>query len=223
MLKRKSSSGRQKIPIEKIPKKSHLQVTFSKRRSGLFKKASELCTLCGVEIAIIVFSPADKAFSFGHPEVESIIDRYLTQNSPLDTTSTHQLVEAHRNANVRNLNMQLTQILNQLEIEKKRGEDLDRVRKARQRQFWWEVPIDELGLHELQHLMLSMEELKKHVAKYASKMLMEQTIVTAPVIAVNNGFGRYDAFEAKPAEIYANSVPSTITNASSLSFRYGYL
>ncbi|XP_028767254.1 agamous-like MADS-box protein AGL62 [Neltuma alba] len=143
---RKSSSGRQKIPIEKIPKKRHLQVTFSKRHSGLFKKASELCTLCGVEIAIIVFSPADKAF-FGHPEVESIVDRCISPN-PTSESGPHPLVEARRNANVRELNMQLTQLLGQLEMERKRGEELDQVRKARQRQFWWENPIQELGFNE---------------------------------------------------------------------------
>ncbi|KAF7811113.1 agamous-like MADS-box protein AGL62 [Senna tora] len=199
-MKRKSSSGRQKIPIEKIPKKSHLQVTFSKRRSGLFKKASELCTLCGVKIAIIVFSPADKAFSFGHPEVESIIDRYLNRN-PMPESGAHHLVEAHQNANVRDLNMQLTQILSQLEIERKRGEELEHVRKARQRQFWWENPIEELGFNELQQLRVSMEELKKNVGKMSSKMMMEHSSLSnnSPIIGTH-GLGRYDAFESKPAE-----------------------
>ncbi|KAG4938908.1 hypothetical protein JHK84_045105 [Glycine max] len=85
----------QKSPkIEKIPKKSPLQVTFSKRCLGPFKKASELCTLCEVEIAIMVFSPPNKAFSFGHLEVESLIDRYTTQNSPQES-SAHHLIEAH--------------------------------------------------------------------------------------------------------------------------------
>ncbi|KAF5746121.1 putative Triacylglycerol lipase 2 precursor [Tripterygium wilfordii] len=99
MVMKKQSLGRQKIAIAKIPKKNHLQVTFSKRRAGLFKKASELCTLCGVEIAIIVFSPANKAFSFGHPEVESIMDRFLSRN-PTPDSGTHQLLEAYRNANM---------------------------------------------------------------------------------------------------------------------------
>ncbi|PHT65082.1 Agamous-like MADS-box protein AGL62 [Capsicum annuum] len=123
MAKKPSSMGRQKIKIAKIEVKNHLQVTFSKRRSGLFKKASELCTLCGVEIAIIVFSPARKVFSFGHPNVESLIDRFLsrnnTNNNPIANNSL-QLVEAHRNANVCGLNLQLTQILGEVEIEKKR-------------------------------------------------------------------------------------------------------
>lgn len=220
MSKKKSSLGRQKIPIEKIPKKSHLQVTFSKRRSGLFKKASELCTLCGVEIAIVVFSPADKAFSFGHPEVESIIDRYLTRNPPQES-SAHQLVEAHRNANVRDLNMQLTQLLNHLEIEKKRGEELDHVRKARQRQFWWESPIDELGLHELLQLKVSTEELKKNLGKHASKiMMMEQTNMSSQIIGAN-GLGRYDAFENKSGA--GINIATTLPNAYHMGFRHGYL
>ncbi|KAG5061429.1 Agamous-like MADS-box protein AGL62 [Glycine soja] len=33
----------------KMTNKSNLQVPFSKRRSGVLKKASELCTLCGAE------------------------------------------------------------------------------------------------------------------------------------------------------------------------------
>nr|GEV95430.1 agamous-like MADS-box protein AGL62 [Tanacetum cinerariifolium] len=33
------------------------QVTFSKRRKGLFKKASELCVLTGAKMAILVQSP----------------------------------------------------------------------------------------------------------------------------------------------------------------------
>ncbi|KEH34709.1 MADS-box transcription factor family protein [Medicago truncatula] len=52
---------------------SNLQVTFSKRHSGLFKKASELCTLCGAYVTLIIFSPSEKVFSFGQPSVETVI------------------------------------------------------------------------------------------------------------------------------------------------------
>ncbi|KAL7206305.1 hypothetical protein ACSBR2_019089 [Camellia fascicularis] len=134
-MAKKPSMGRQKIKIAKIEIKNHLQVTFSKRRSGLFKKASELCTLCGIEIAIIVFSPAGKVFSFGHPNVDSIVDQFLTRNPPPNTTTRH-LIEAQRNASVRELNLQLTQVLNELEVEKRHGETLDHTRKASQRQYW---------------------------------------------------------------------------------------
>lgn len=61
--------------MKKIEKKSSLQVAFSKRRGGLFRKATELSVLCGVEIAILVKSPAGKLYSFGHPSVEALINR----------------------------------------------------------------------------------------------------------------------------------------------------
>lgn len=76
-MEKKKNTGRKKIVIKKIEKCSNKQVTFSKRRAGLFKKASELCILCNVNIAIIVFSPAEKLFCFGHPDVEGIVGRYL--------------------------------------------------------------------------------------------------------------------------------------------------
>ncbi|XP_047949511.1 agamous-like MADS-box protein AGL61 [Salvia hispanica] len=71
----KKTLGKRKIAIKKIEKKSSLQVAFSKRRGGLFRKATELSVLCGVEIAILVKSPAGKLYSFGHPSVEALINR----------------------------------------------------------------------------------------------------------------------------------------------------
>ncbi|XVE48642.1 hypothetical protein DITRI_Ditri01bG0018300 [Diplodiscus trichospermus] len=195
------NQGRQKIKMAKIAEKNHLQVTFSKRRAGLFKKASELCTLCGVDVAIIVFSPADKVFSFGHPQVESIVDRFLTtRNPPLRKSTNHQLLEAHRNANIHELNIQLSMLLEQIETEKKRGEALDKIRKAGQNQCWWQAPIDELGLNELQQLRIALEELKSNVAKQADKVLVQSANNQChwQFLAVNNGIGRhFSPFENK--------------------------
>ncbi|XP_059311279.1 agamous-like MADS-box protein AGL62 [Lycium ferocissimum] len=172
-MAKKTSKGRQKIQMTKMSKESNLLVTFSKRRSGLFKKASELCTLCGVEIAIIVFSPGHKVFSFGHPNVESIVNRFLTRNPTSTSSTTSQLVEAHRSANVRELNMQLMEILNQLEFEKKREVELVKIKKAKIGKNWWEGPVNELGLGELEQLKLGMEELKKNVTKQMQKLIFE--------------------------------------------------
>ncbi|XP_016464596.2 agamous-like MADS-box protein AGL62 [Nicotiana tabacum] len=203
-MAKKPSIGRQKIKIAKIEVKNYLQVTFSKRRSGLFKKASELCTLCGVEIAIIVFSPARKVFSFGHPNVESIIDRFLSRNhNPISNSSLH-LVEAHRNANVRELNLQLTQILAELEIEKKREESLDQMRKTSQSQYWWEAPISQLGLHELEQLKEFMEVLKNNVTNQASKFMVEITANSSFYFGVN-GNGIFDNYDIKSAQIMVAS------------------
>ncbi|XP_007015089.2 PREDICTED: agamous-like MADS-box protein AGL62 [Theobroma cacao] len=175
MVQKNQNQGRQKIAMKKIAKKNNLQVTFSKRRTGLFKKASELCTLCGVDVAIIVFSPAGKVFSFGHPQVESTIDRFLTRNPSLHVSNTHSLVEAHRNANIQELNVQLTRLLEMLEVQKRKGEALEEIREAGRRQCWWQAPTDVLGLNELKQLRIALEELNRNVKKQANKVLVEST------------------------------------------------
>nr|KJB59992.1 hypothetical protein B456_009G284200 [Gossypium raimondii] len=74
-------------------------VTFSKRRLGIYKKKSELCTLCGNNIFFIIFSFARKPFAYGHPSIESIANHFLNGNiSVIDNTPA--LIEAHRTARI---------------------------------------------------------------------------------------------------------------------------
>ncbi|XP_016690491.2 agamous-like MADS-box protein AGL62, partial [Gossypium hirsutum] len=207
----KKSLGRQKVEMVKMKNNSNLQVTFSKRRSGLFKKASELCTLCGVEIGIIVFSPGNKVFSFGHPEIGNVIDRYVNGNPP-DNSGTLHLIEAHRNANVRELNMQLTELVNQIEIEKRRGEELNQMRRASQSQYWWESPIEEQNPQQLQQLKSALEELKKNVAKQVEKLLI-QTTNSQPFFVGSSSAGMFPnnvEFDPNTMSQGYNNVPNMI-------------
>lgn len=158
----KKYRGRQKIEMKKIDNMSNLQVTFSKRRNGLFKKANELCTLCGVELALIVFSPGEKAFSFGHPSVDVITQRYLSQ-APHQTSITMRYIEAQRSANVRDLNVHLTRINNQLDADRKNSEELNRMRKEAQAQFWWACKAEEMNRPQLEMFREALVELKKQV------------------------------------------------------------
>ncbi|XP_019434806.1 PREDICTED: agamous-like MADS-box protein AGL62 [Lupinus angustifolius] len=94
----KKNKGRRRIEMKMIAKDNILQVTFSKRRTGLFKKGSELCTLCDAKVGLVVFSPANKAFSFGDPSIDVVVDRYQMSNQPRNLGNM-QYLEAHRNAN----------------------------------------------------------------------------------------------------------------------------
>ncbi|KAM6555005.1 hypothetical protein CsatB_015767 [Cannabis sativa] len=178
---RRISRGRQKVAMVKMDNESNLQVTFSKRRSGLFKKASELCTLCGVELALIVFSPGRKVFSFGHPSVELVVDRFLNpQNyrttSEATNSGTLQLIEAHRNANVRELNQQLTHVSGQLDVERKHGSELKKERKARVPTHWWEIPTEDLNdMRHLEQLKSAMELLRRATTQQADRILIQTT------------------------------------------------
>ncbi|KAL2490954.1 MADS-box protein SVP [Abeliophyllum distichum] len=70
---------RQKIQIKKIENLTARQVTFSKRRRGLFKKAQELSTLCDAEIALIIFSATGKLFDFSSSSMKKLIEWYNQQ------------------------------------------------------------------------------------------------------------------------------------------------
>ncbi|KAL8111381.1 protein AGAMOUS-LIKE 6 isoform X2 [Apium graveolens] len=56
--------GRGRVELKRIENKINRQVTFSKRRGGLMKKAYELSVLCDAEVAVIVFSSRGKLYEF---------------------------------------------------------------------------------------------------------------------------------------------------------------
>ncbi|CAM8915561.1 unnamed protein product [Rhodiola kirilowii] len=56
--------GRGKIVIERINNTTSRQVTFSKRRKGLLKKARELSILCDVQVGVMIFSSTGKLYEF---------------------------------------------------------------------------------------------------------------------------------------------------------------
>ncbi|KAL9244779.1 hypothetical protein vseg_018506 [Gypsophila vaccaria] len=68
--------GRGKIVIKRIDNTTSRQVTFSKRRSGLLKKAQELSILCDSEVGLIIFSSTGKLYDFANTNMKSLIERY---------------------------------------------------------------------------------------------------------------------------------------------------
>ncbi|CAM0902767.1 unnamed protein product [Alopecurus aequalis] len=71
--------GRGKVELKKIENTTSRHVTFSKRRMGLLKKASELAILCDAQVGVIVFSASGKMYEYSSPpwRIANIFDRYL--------------------------------------------------------------------------------------------------------------------------------------------------
>ncbi|URE34253.1 hypothetical protein MUK42_18014 [Musa troglodytarum] len=78
---------RGKTEMKRIENATSRQVTFSKRRSGLLKKAYELSVLCDVEVALIIFSSRGKLYEFSSSSMQSTLERYR-EYSREDTSST---------------------------------------------------------------------------------------------------------------------------------------
>lgn len=56
--------GRGRVQLKRIENKTSQQVTFSKRRTGLLKKAHEISVLCDAQVALVMFSTKGKLFEY---------------------------------------------------------------------------------------------------------------------------------------------------------------
>ncbi|XP_062100332.1 MADS-box protein JOINTLESS [Humulus lupulus] len=76
--------AREKIQIRKIDNATARQVTFSKRRKGLVKKAEELSVLCDADVGLIIFSSTGKLFEYSSTSMKEIIDRHHLHSKNLE-------------------------------------------------------------------------------------------------------------------------------------------
>lgn len=160
--KRPGGTGRKKIDIKKIENEDNLMVTFSKRRNGLFKKASELCLLSGSQIAIIVFSPRGRTYLYGHPSAVSVLNLFLgTRSNP-----------AHHSQNVHNAGSLFHKQTNNNLCPVVKGQN----KPPREEEevattngdcvFWWDaLDIGRMDLHQLQRFKHALQELRTKVAE----------------------------------------------------------
>ncbi|KAG4099045.1 SRF-like protein [Neocallimastix lanati (nom. inval.)] len=85
--------GRKKITIKKITDERNRQVTFSKRKFGLMKKAYELSVLCGCEIGLIMFTANNKLFQYASSDMDRILLRYTEYNEPHESRTNEDIVK----------------------------------------------------------------------------------------------------------------------------------
>ncbi|CAI9784514.1 unnamed protein product [Fraxinus pennsylvanica] len=159
---------RGKTQMKRIENATSRQVTFSKRRSGLFKKAFELSVLCDAEVALIVFSPRGKLYEFSSSSVDKTIQRYLknVKNRAVEQKPTEE--------NMQNLKDETAELRTKVELleDSKRkllGDDLTT------------CSTDELQEIEeqLQQSLISIRARKKLLFKEKVDQLKEQEKILA--------------------------------------------
>ncbi|KAI6657387.1 hypothetical protein LOD99_135 [Oopsacas minuta] len=121
-IKTKKTKGRVKISMEYIPNKLRRYTTFSKRKSGIMKKAFELSTLTGTQVMLLVASETGHVYTFATPKLQPMITsergKALIQtclNSP-DPSANPVLSDASQRMNVQGFEeMDLNYPVNSLE------------------------------------------------------------------------------------------------------------
>ncbi|KAF9579882.1 transcription factor of the MADS box [Lunasporangiospora selenospora] len=82
VVKRKNGkrAGRRKIKIEYIEDKGRRHITFSKRKSGIMKKAYELSTLTGTQVLLLVVSETGLVYTFTTPKLQPLVTKTEGKN-----------------------------------------------------------------------------------------------------------------------------------------------
>ncbi|KAL5555402.1 hypothetical protein UlMin_037638 [Ulmus minor] len=170
--------GRRKIEIKLVKDSSCRQVTFSKRRTGLFKKANEIATLCGAEVAIIMFSPGGKPYSFGQPDVNSIAEKFLNKKSKIDDLGEGNNSEIEGVAKVDKLHKQFTKLKKNVKDEKKCEKILEKeIKEGKDLLFDGKASIDELSFDELLKMKGSLEKLGEKVKEHVAELEMSSILL----------------------------------------------
>ncbi|XP_024020326.1 MADS-box protein JOINTLESS isoform X2 [Morus notabilis] len=148
---------RQKIEIKKIDNITARQVTFSKRRRGLFKKALELSTLCDAEIALLVFSATGKLFEYSSSSMQQVIERYSFHSENPDKLVSQPSLDAleHERNRLDSLKAELEE--KTTELRRMKGEELQ-----------------ELSLEEIKELEKMVEAGLSRVAELKDQRVVKE-------------------------------------------------
>ncbi|XP_072994427.1 MADS-box protein SVP-like isoform X2 [Typha latifolia] len=147
--------ARERIQIRKIDNVTARQVTFSKRRRGLFKKAEELSILCDAEVALIVFSSTGKLFEFASSSMKDIMEKHSMHSKNLQKAKEPTLDLNVEHSTYERLSTQIAEA--SLHLRQMRGEELQ-----------------QLTIQELQQLEKVLETGLSHVLERKNEHIMEE-------------------------------------------------
>ncbi|CAL5415057.1 unnamed protein product [Camellia sinensis] len=148
--------AREKIKIKKIDNITARQVTFSKRRRGLFKKAEELAVLCDADVALIIFSATGKLFDYASSSMKDILRKYnvhANNSEKMDQPS---------------LELQLENTNNHARLSKEVSEKTNQLRQMRG------DDLQGLNIEELQQLERMLESGLSRVLKTKGERIMNE-------------------------------------------------
>ncbi|XP_039138054.1 MADS-box transcription factor 50-like [Dioscorea cayenensis subsp. rotundata] len=163
---------RGKTEMRRIENAASRQVTFSKRRNGLLKKAYELSVLCDAEVALIVFSPRGKLYEFASSSTQHIIDRYKAHTKAESTNGTLEQNIQHWKSKASTMERKIEAI----EASKRRllGENLEpcSIPELNELELQLEAALRNIRSKKNQVLSDQIEELKQK-----ERILMEENAV----------------------------------------------
>ncbi|KAF8027426.1 hypothetical protein BT93_E0356 [Corymbia citriodora subsp. variegata] len=161
---------RGKTQMRRIENKTSRQVTFSKRRNGLLKKAFELSVLCDAEIATIIFSPSGKLYEFSSSSMSNILERYQTKTKDAGCSVETTEIDLQ---NLKGNSLDMAKRIELLEVSKRRlsGEvlDMSSVEELQSTQNQLERSLSRIRARKNQLFKEQIEQLKQEEKKLSDE------------------------------------------------------
>ncbi|XP_066381064.1 MADS-box transcription factor 55-like isoform X2 [Miscanthus floridulus] len=179
--------ARERREIRRIENTAARQVTYSKRRRGLFKKAEELAVLCDADVALVVFSATGKLSQFASSSMNDIIDKYSTHSKNLGKSHQQPPIDLNvEQSKYTGLNEQLAEATHGL--RQMRGEDLEglSVEELHQMERKLEAGLhrvlstkDQLFTQQISELQQKLEDENRRLKEQMPQVLTAGTMVVA--------------------------------------------
>ncbi|XP_010439257.1 PREDICTED: agamous-like MADS-box protein AGL19 isoform X2 [Camelina sativa] len=177
---------RGKTEMKRIENATSRQVTFSKRRNGLLKKAFELSVLCDAEVALVIFSPRSKLYEFSSSSIAKTIERYQRRikeigiNHRGDANSQQARYETQG----------LTKKIEQLEISKRKllGEGIDKcsIEELQQLENQLERSLTRIRAKKERKLVKENKELKEKWLGMGATVASSQSTLSSSEVNIDD-------------------------------------
>ncbi|KAL2484711.1 Floral homeotic protein APETALA 1 [Abeliophyllum distichum] len=148
--------GRGKVQMKRIENKINRQVTFSKRRAGLLKKAHEISVLCDAEVALIIFSNKGKLIEYS---TDACMDRILEQYERYSFAE--KKLVSNDPESPANWNLEYNKLKARIEI------------LQRSQRHYMGEDLDSISLRDLQNLEQQHEIALKNIRSRKNQLLYE--------------------------------------------------
>ncbi|XP_044489839.1 agamous-like MADS-box protein AP1 [Mangifera indica] len=148
--------GRGRVQLKRIENKINRQVTFSKRRGGLLKKAHEISVLCDADVALIVFSHRGKLFEYAtDSSMERILERYERYSY-----AERQLVDPGPES-TGNWSLEFHKLKSKIEL------------LQRSQRHYLGEDLDSLSVRDIQNLEQQLDTALKHIRSRKNQLMYE--------------------------------------------------
>ncbi|KAJ8637355.1 hypothetical protein MRB53_011622 [Persea americana] len=170
--------GRGRVQLKRIENKINRQVTFSKRRAGLLKKANEISVLCDADVALIVFSSRGKLTEYANnSSMKGVIQRYERYSS-FGRESDRTSLESKESCCLESRKLQAMVDDLHINIRHMMGEDLDTLstKQLEQREQQLEGALQRIRSRKTQVMSDTIAALQKELHFKDTNMAHERTL-----------------------------------------------